>query len=185
MVEIKYSVSQLQLEDTEIPQLRELIAKELSEPYTLYVYRYFMYNSPELTIMARDGDTLVGVIVSNISPHKDKRQRGYIAMLAVKSEYRGHGIGSKLVSLVVETMKEKGVDEVVLETEVINTAAMRLYENLGFVRSKRLYRYYLNSNDAFRLILPITEKSALLTRMMGDDYLLDPSMRSEPQAQFI
>lgn len=30
---------------------------------------------------------------------------------------------------------------------------MRIYENLGFIRTKRLHRYYLNGNTAFRLIL--------------------------------
>ena len=43
--------------------------------------------------------------------------------------------------------------QVVLETEVSNTAALRLYENLGFVRDKRLFRYYLNGVDALRLKL--------------------------------
>ncbi len=41
----------------------------------------------------------------------------------------------------------------VLETEITNEAALRLYENLGFVRDKRLFRYYLNGVDAFRLKL--------------------------------
>lgn len=40
-----------------------------------------------------------------------------------------------------------------LETELINHGALRLYESLGFVRDKRLHRYYLNGGDAFRLIL--------------------------------
>ena len=44
-----------------------------------------------------------------------------------------------------------GCDEAVLETEVTNLGALRLYEGLGFVRDKRLHRYYLNGNDAFRL----------------------------------
>lgn len=176
MTKITYHVCKPENEATEIPQIREMIARELSEPYTLYVYRYFMHNYPDLTIMARDGDKLVGTIVSTLSPHKNKRQRGYIAMLAVQNEYRGHHIGTTLVSMIVDAMKEMNVDEVVLETEVANTAAMKLYENLGFMRSKRLYRYYLNANDAFRLILPLTEKSTMLTRMMGDEYLIDPSL---------
>lgn len=41
--------------------------------------------------------------------------------------------------------------QIVLETEECNTAALRLYERLGFVRDKRLPKYYLNNNDAFRL----------------------------------
>jgi len=36
----------------------------------------------------------------------------------------------------------------VLETEATNAAALRLYEKLGFVRDKRLPKYYLNGNDA-------------------------------------
>jgi hypothetical protein len=43
--------------------------------------------------------------------------------------------------------------KIVLETEVSNTASLRLYESLGFLRSKCLHRYYLNGNTAYRLIL--------------------------------
>ena len=51
---------------------------------------------------------------------------------------------TKLVSAAVQRMKERGAEEVVLETEVNNKSALRLYENRGFVREKRLYRFYLN-----------------------------------------
>ena len=43
--------------------------------------------------------------------------------------------------------------QVVLETEITNTGAIKLYERLGFLRSKRLHRYYLNGNSAYRLVL--------------------------------
>lgn len=43
--------------------------------------------------------------------------------------------------------------QVVLETEITNKAALKLYEKLGFVRDKRLFRYYLNGVDALRLKL--------------------------------
>ena len=45
--------------------------------------------------------------------------------------------------------------QVVLETEFDNFAALSLYESLGFIREKRLYRFYLNGKDAFRLVLPL------------------------------
>lgn len=50
--------------------------------------------------------------------------------------------------------------QIALETEVTNTAAMKLYERLGFLRSKRLHRYYLNGNSAFRFMLLIKENPA-------------------------
>ena len=59
-------------------------------------------------------------------------------------------------------MKSRNADEIVLETEISNTGAIRLYENLGFLRSKRLHRYYLNGNSAFRLVLSLKSRSSLL-----------------------
>lgn len=79
--------------------------------------------------------------------------KGYIAMLVVKKEYRKMRIGSELVLRAVKAMKEFKADEIVLETEVTNKPALKLYENLGFLRDKRLFRYYLNGLDALRLKL--------------------------------
>ena len=62
-------------------------------------------------------------------------------------------IGSTLVKKAIEAMVEDEADEVVLETEITNKPALKLYENLGFVRDKRLFRYYLNGVDASRLKL--------------------------------
>lgn len=87
-------------------------------------------------------------------------------MLAVSSAYRGHGIATTLVQRAVNVMMERDADEVVLETEVTNTAAMKLYERLGFLRSKKLHRYYLNGNTAYRLVLQL--KSGL-ARLPFDD----------------
>jgi len=64
---------------------------------------------------------------------------------------RKRRMGSMLVQLAVRGMRDGGCDEAVLETEITNSGALRLYEGLGFVRDKRLHRYYLNGNDAFRL----------------------------------
>ncbi|EDX16360.1 GD24712 [Drosophila simulans] len=80
-------------------------------------------------------------------------RRGYIAMLAVRKEYRKLKIGTTLVTKAIEAMLADNADEVVLETEMRNQPALRLYENLGFVRDKRLFRYYLNGVDALRLKL--------------------------------
>nr|CAD7423045.1 unnamed protein product [Timema monikensis] len=60
---------------------------------------------------------------------------------------------SNLVLKAIRAMVADKADEVVLETEITNRPALRLYENLGFVRDKRLFRYYLNGVDALRLKL--------------------------------
>jgi peptide alpha-N-acetyltransferase len=105
--------------------------------------------------------SLIGVIICKLEPHRSGTFRGYIAMLAVQSPHRGKGIASNLVRLAIDAMTARGADEVVLETEVSNTASLKLYERLGFLRSKRLHRYYLNGNAAFRLCLYLKEGTAL------------------------
>ncbi|MCJ1325566.1 N-alpha-acetyltransferase mak3 [Thelotrema lepadinum] len=145
-----------------LPSIRQLISKDLSEPYSIYVYRYFLYQWGELCFMALDAaNTLVGVVVSKLEPHRGGPLRGYIAMLAVRAEYRGKGIATQLARRTIDAMIEGDADEIALETEVTNTPAMKLYERLGFLRSKRLHRYYLNGNAAFRFLLYIKESAAL------------------------
>ncbi len=77
-------------------------------------------------------------------------------MLAVDKAYRRKGLGSRLVKEAVRRMQNEQADEVVLEAEYSNSAAMELYLNLGFVKTKLLARYYLNGSDAYRLKLALT-----------------------------
>jgi hypothetical protein len=48
------------------------------------------------------------------------------------------------------------IDEINLETEVINVAATQLYVKLGFIKDEKRSRYYLNGGDAFRLSLQLS-----------------------------
>ena len=48
--------------------------------------------------------------------------------------------GGQLVRHVVAAMKAADCEEVVLEAEVSNAGALALYENLGFIRDKRLQK---------------------------------------------
>lgn len=41
------------LEAKYLPAIRTLIAKDLSEPYSIYVYRYFLYQWGHLCFMVR------------------------------------------------------------------------------------------------------------------------------------
>lgn len=47
-----------------LPAIRQLISKDLSEPYSIYVYRYFLYQWGDLCFMVG------GLILSDIRPRK-------------------------------------------------------------------------------------------------------------------
>lgn len=139
-------------DESQLDDIMALIFKDLSEPYSIFTYRRFVHGWPEFTLLAHDASgKLVGVIICRSeSRHRVQRMRGYVAMLAVDKEYRRCGLGRRLVVEVLHRMALT-CDELSLETEVTNTPALKLYESLGFIRDKRLCKYYLNGNDAWRL----------------------------------
>ncbi|BGP32086.1 N-alpha-acetyltransferase 30 [Rhodotorula toruloides] len=172
----------------------ELVDDELSEPYNLYTYRYFLDDWPHLCFFAYAGDLPVGVIVCKQEPHTKSSKsmpiddaepseggqtrrrplnRGYLAMLSTRKGYRGRGVATHLLRLSLSVMihpqpslldslppdhpSRQPADEIVLETEADNDAALAFYAKMGFVREKRLYRFYLNGKDAYRLRLDLTK----------------------------
>lgn len=145
--------------ELELPSIMKLIQKDLSEPYSIYTYRYFIHNWPKLCYLALYENRCVGCIVCKLDIHRQMIKRGYIAMLAVDKDFRKLKIGTTLVQKAIRVMIANQADEVVLETEITNQPALKLYENLGFVRDKRLFHYYLNGVDALRLKVSLLGKT--------------------------
>ncbi|CAA7405163.1 unnamed protein product [Spirodela intermedia] len=145
-----------------LPLIMALVDQELSEPYSIFTYRYFVYQWPQLSFLAFHKGKCVGTVVCKMGEHRHSF-RGYIAMLVVVKPYRGRGIATELVTRSIRVMMESGCEEVTLEAEVTNKGALALYGRLGFIRAKRLFRYYLNGVDAFRLklLFPRQEPSPL------------------------
>lgn len=73
-----------------------LIDVELSEPYSVFTYRYFLHSWAELCWLAHDvqSSRCVGTVVAKLETHRGKLLRGYIAMLTVERPYRAYGIGA-------------------------------------------------------------------------------------------
>ena len=68
----------------------KMIESELSEPYSIYTYRYFVKNWPQLTFLAYHKQKMIGVNIGKIENHKgSKKSRGYIGMIVVLKEHRG------------------------------------------------------------------------------------------------
>ncbi|KAK8849377.1 hypothetical protein IAR55_004709 [Kwoniella newhampshirensis] len=152
-------------EDEDLGGIMTLVEQELSEPScadesdlsSLYTFRYFILDWPHLTFLVfphPNTSTPIACIVCKQDSHRGKTNRGYIAMLSVDRAFRRRGIASRLVELAIAEMAKRGAHEVVLETEYDNAPSLSLYDRLGFLREKRLHRFYSNGKDAFRLILP-------------------------------
>lgn len=88
--------------ELQMPEIMRVIQKDLSEPYSIYTYRYFIHNWPKLCFLATHGEKCIGAIVCKLDMHRNVVKRGYIAMLAVDEKYRNKKIGSSLVRKAIQ-----------------------------------------------------------------------------------
>ncbi len=95
---ITYKVYESELE---LPSIMKLIQKDLSEPYSIYTYRYFIHNWGHLCYLALHENKCIGCIVCKLDIHRQMIKRGYIAMLAVDKDYRKLKIGTTLVQKAI------------------------------------------------------------------------------------
>ena len=112
----------------QIEIIQKMIENELSEPYSVFTYRYFVDAWPKLCIFSIVDEKIVGVIIGKVEKHlKSGRMRGYIGMIVVEKEYRRLKIGKKLAEEFIIRARNEGAEEIVLETEYNNHSALRLY----------------------------------------------------------
>jgi ribosomal protein S18 acetylase RimI-like enzyme len=87
-----------------------------------------------------DEESLVGFAAT--------RRDGYILFLAVDPEYRGEGLGKRLVAAVVDDHSS-----VTCHARATNDDALSFYEHLGFEVDRRVDDYYEDDGDAYYLRL--------------------------------
>ena len=138
-------------DESQLEGIMRLISQDLSEPYSIFTFRRFVHGWPQFTLLAHaEGGALVGAIICKSElRERTQRTRGYVAMLAVEKPFRRCGVGRRLALEALHRMSAT-CQELSMETEVTNTPALKLYESLGFVKDKRLTRYYLNGNECVR-----------------------------------
>ncbi len=104
----------------------------------------FIRSEPSLTaLIAKFGlrpalRLLIGMAVIHYTPSVGE---GYIEHLAVRADCRGLGIGRKLMLIACEQAAGKGLRSCTLHVSKNNSAAVALYESLGFVSARAERRF--------------------------------------------
>lgn len=68
--------------------------------------------------------------------------------LIIRKEYRGHGLGSRLLEYAIEYARKKDFKRITLLTDRVNADAHRFYKRHGFFESAMLPMRYVLSEDA-------------------------------------
>ena len=74
-----------------------------------------------------------------------------VGSIAVLPEYRRQGLGRQLMEILFQTCRELCVPDTYLEVRVSNSAAIGLYESLGFNTDGLRKKYYQDGEDAYTM----------------------------------
>lgn len=72
---------------------------------------------------------------------------GHITNIAVHPNYRGQGIGSKLVESLIENSSSWYINSLTLEVRASNKIAQNLYKKYGFKEEGMRKHYYQDNNE--------------------------------------
>ena len=105
----------------------------------------FLKRNPTTNFITQVEEKIVGVILCG---HDGRR--GYIYHTAVNSDYRGNGIGKKLVNAAIEALRKEKINKVALVVFDSNDLGNAFWQSLGFdKRSDLVYRNLsINENNA-------------------------------------
>ncbi len=97
----------------------------------------------DLVAIAPDG-TLAAFCICEYALHENRendRNEGEIAIVGVRPEYRGRGLARALIALGLWRLREHGASGAWLGVSGANTAAIRVYQSLGF-ETRTVTRWY-------------------------------------------
>lgn len=129
---------------TEIVQAMDLLLPQLSTtatPLDAPALERLVSSQATTVLVARVDGTIVGMLTL-VMFRVPTGLRARIEDVVVDESARGHGVGSALTQEALRLAQRDGARTVDLTSRPSRTAAIRLYERLGFrPRDSRLYRF--------------------------------------------
>jgi GNAT superfamily N-acetyltransferase len=98
-----------------------------------------------LLVVAEAASEVVGTLQLSVLPALPRRgaMRAQLEGVHVRSDHRGSGLGSAMVSWAVEEARRRGCAVVQLTSQKRRTDAHRFYERLGFANSHEGFKLFL------------------------------------------
>lgn len=126
----------------DIEGVLEIERECFSTPWSLEAFKMELKNDIALYVVARYEEKVVGYGgLWNIL------NEGHITNIAVSEGFRDKGIGSKILSELIEICKKKSACSMTLEVRSNNEAAKHLYKKYGFEEAGVRPKYYADNNE--------------------------------------
>ncbi len=149
----------------DLQQVNDINRRCLPENYTSYFFLDLYERFPRTFIVAEENEQILGYIMCRIETGMSNlrflgiTKKGHVISIAVTPEHRQHGVGRALLREALRGMPLYGAKECYLEVRRGNTAAVKLYESVGFRVTRTTHGYYADGENAYQMArkLPLEE----------------------------
>ena len=132
---VRTTIRRMEVED--LPAVYRLGLRSwdlLDVPYNYWSIREVaehLETQPELSFVAVDDGAVVGFVLGADS-YEALEDTGHLEWVAVASEYRGQGLGGRLIETFVDVLRTRGLREVVADVSSKNETSRLAFERAGF-----------------------------------------------------
>jgi ribosomal-protein-alanine acetyltransferase len=137
-MEIKIETASIRLLD-ELYKIEEQCFDQ--EAFSKQQIAYLLTDYNAVALVAKANNVIAGFIIAQIEIENDTLF-GHIITINVSSSHRRKGIASKMLHEIEVIFKQKGISECHLEVREDNSAAIKLYQSIGYQKMGRLEKYY-------------------------------------------
>jgi ribosomal protein S18 acetylase RimI-like enzyme len=143
-----------------LPELGELITRgfegyfvpiQIGEATLLRIIRQDSVDLASSSVVLSDG------LPAGVALIARRGWESRVAAMGIVAERRGKGAGKFLMSTLIEAARQRGEHALVLEVIEQNLAALRLYENSGFVKVRRLASFSYDGDSTASSVTSLEE----------------------------
>jgi len=153
----------------DIPNLEKLHAELFPVKYgSSFFEKLTTINYLTVVALNRDESDIIGVITARVKPRGwccwTTNFEGYIMTLGVTESYRKRGLGTLLLNMMCDMLRQEGhCTKITLHCKALNTTAIQFYKKNNFLIEEELEDYYFINGKLYKGIKMYTMDEKLRT----------------------
>ncbi|XP_066429000.1 probable N-acetyltransferase CML1 isoform X2 [Eleutherodactylus coqui] len=114
--------------------VRRCLADDMSD-----IHKYYLQRDGYCFWVAESSGEVAGMVAAVPIHHPGGEKQVELRRMSVPRKHRGKGIAKALCRVVIDFARKGGCEAVILETSYPQVDAWRMYEKMGFKRSRAFY----------------------------------------------
>ena len=150
--------------EADLPHVLEIERGSFPYPYSPEVFEELL-KEDVIFLVAEDAGGIRGYVAADVAPGG----RGLIISVAVHPQYRGRGIGTRLMCEALQRLRGR-CSRVMLHVAAKNSVGQAFYLRFGFKPMGLIRRYYPDGDDAIVLESSVAEALEKVCSRLSDKF---------------